>query len=243
MKQNKRPDNSEKIAQRSKIEDKFEIRPFKWTEKQNKVIDCALAKETNIVFIKSPPGTGKTLLSTYCSLELLSKKAVSNIVYYRNPVESATKSLGFLSGDYNQKMAPYGMPLFDHLVELLDKPTIDKLFKDERISIDTIGFAKGRTHHVSAIIMEEAEDLTPQELELIMGRLGKHSKLFIIGDVRQANVKNSGFDKTFNLFNDDEAKGKGIHTFEFNSSDCMRSPILKFIVDRFEKANFYGNGH
>jgi phosphate starvation-inducible protein PhoH and related proteins len=233
-KPNRARDNSIYVEQNSKLKEQLNIRPFKWTEKQQRFIDLALKKDISIIICKGCPGTGKTLLSLYCCLELLNKKLISDIIFYRNPIESATKSLGFLSGDYYEKIAPYGEPLQDHLKELLDKTTIDKLFKEKRISIDSIGFAKGRTHNTTGIILDEAEDLTLQELELIMGRMGRFSKLFVIGDIRQANVRYSGLSQVFELFNDEISLSKGIATFQFDSSDCMRNAILKFIIEKFE---------
>jgi len=235
MAKHNRPDNSPRVQQNTKIKEEIKIRPFKWTEKQNKFIDLALSKDIQIIICHGSPGTGKTLLSLYCCLELLNKKAISDIIFYRSPIESATRSLGFLSGDYNEKIAPYGEPLQDHLKELLDKVTADSLLKEKRISIDSIGFAKGRTHNATGVILDEAEDLTIQELELIMGRLGRYSKLFIIGDERQANVKGSGFKQVFNLFDNDESLKHGVATFTFTSEDCMRNEILKFILGKFEK--------
>lgn len=230
-------DNSLRVSQREKIDTELKIRPFPWTEKQQKFIDLALKKEISVVLCRAPAGVGKTLLSLYCCLELLNKKSISSILFYRCPVESCSHSIGFLAGQASDKLAPYGEPLFDHLKELLDKSTVNYLIKDERILIDSIGFAKGRTFHTTGVILEEAEDLTIQELELIMGRMGRFSKLFIIGDVRQSNIRNSGFSKVFDLFNNPESLANGIVCQEFLSSDCMRSPILKFILDKFDKLN------
>jgi phosphate starvation-inducible PhoH-like protein len=235
MGKHNKPDTSPRVQQNDKIKENLKIKPFKWTEKQHRFIDLALSKDIDIIICHGSPGTGKTLLSLYCCLELLNKKSIANIVFYRSPIESATKSLGFLSGDYNEKIAPYGEPLQDHLKELLDKNASDKLLSEKRISIDSIGFAKGRTHNATGVILDEAEDLTVQELELIMGRLGKFSKLFIIGDTRQSNIKNGGFKKVFDLFDDDESLKNGIATFTFASEDCMRNEILKFILEKFEK--------
>ncbi len=232
---NNKDDNSLRVLQRDKISNDIIVKPFKWTEKQQKFIDLALSKEISIVICKSPPGCGKTLLSLFCCLELLKHKSISNIIFYRNPVESASHSLGYLGGDYLMKISPYGEPLQDHLKELLNKSTVDSLFKENRISVDSIGFAKGRTHNATGIIMDESEDLNLMELELIMGRMGRFSKLFIIGDERQANIRNSGFSKVFNLFNDSESLSNGIATYEFTADDCMRNGILKFIINKFEK--------
>lgn len=228
-------DNSIHVEQRDKIKGELKIRPFKWTEKQQKFIDAALDKNTRAIICRGAAGTGKTLLSLYCCLELMNRKTISDIIFYRNPVESASKSLGYLSGDYKEKIAPYGEPLQDHLKELTDIVTASNLFKDGRISIDSIGFAKGRTHNVTGIILDEAEDLNVMELELIMGRMGRFSKVFIIGDDRQANIKNSGFTKVIHAFNNKESLEKGIATFEFTAEDSMRDPLLKYILGVFEK--------
>lgn len=232
-----KPDSSPQVVQRDKLKDGFSIKEFPWTEKQQKFIAAALDKNTKIIFCKSCPGTGKTLLSLFCCLQLLSKKSISNVIYYRSPIESASRSLGFLGGDYEEKISRYGGPLYDHLNELLDKATTNRIMEEKRLSVESIGFAKGLSHHVTGVILDESEDLSLQEIELIMCRMGQFSKLFIIGDIRQANIRNSGFETAFNLFNDEASKFLGIHTFEFDSNDCMRSPILKFIVNKFEGAS------
>jgi phosphate starvation-inducible protein PhoH len=234
-KHNSTKDNSLRIEQRDKIAQPFEIRPFKWTEKQQKLIDVVLDKTSQVIFIKSPPGTGKTLLSVYCSLVLLNKKSLSEVLFVRNPIESCSKSIGFLPAEKESKLDVYATPLYDHLIELLDKPTQEKLLKDERIKIDSVGFLKGVTFHNKAIICDEAEDLNLNELRLILGRLGRFSKLFIIGDEHQSNIKDSAFLKIFNLFSTERAKEQGIYTFEFTSDDCMRNNIMKFILGELDK--------
>lgn len=236
MKKSVSDDNSQYVYQEEKFKGKLLIKDkFKWTEKQKKFIEIASSKDTKIIICKGVPGSGKTLLSTYCSLQMLLSKKISKIIFYRNPIESCSKSLGFLKGEYEEKIAPYGAPLFDHLYELLSGPEVEKLIKEKFLSIDSIGFAKGRTHNVVSMICDESEDLTVQELELIMGRMGKFSKLFLIGDERQANIRNSGFADVYDLFNNEESRQNGIHTFEFDANDCMRNEILKFIIEKFDK--------
>jgi phosphate starvation-inducible PhoH-like protein len=237
-KKKKSQDNSPKIAQRDKLNDFITITPFQWTPKQQKFIDLALDKNTKIIICKSPPGTGKTLLSTYCCLELLNNKKISSILYLRNPIESVSKSIGFIKGEKDEKLFAYGQPLFDHLDELLSKADINKLLNDERIEVESIGFVKGRTYSVVGAIGDEIEDLTPQEIRLLMSRMGRFSKLFLIGDAKQSNIKGSGFEAVFDLFNNEESKNLGIQTFEFTKDDCMRSEILKFIIEKFEKIGF-----
>jgi phosphate starvation-inducible PhoH-like protein len=177
--------------------------------------------------------TAKTLLSTYCSLVKLKEGRASEVIYLRNPIESVSKSVGFLAGSYEEKMRPYGLPIDDHLKELLADSIKQKLIKDQRIKVESVGFVKGRTYNVSSIIADEAEDLSVQEIKLLLTRMGHFSTLFLIGDTEQSNVKTSGFDRVFNLFNDEVSKENGIFTFEFGPEDCMRSPVVKFILEKF----------
>jgi phosphate starvation-inducible PhoH-like protein len=133
----------------------------------------------------------------------------------------------------------YATPLYDHLKELVDVPTQNKLLKDERITIDSVGFLKGITFHNKAIICDEAEDLNFAEIRLVLGRLGKFSKLFIIGDEKQSNIKNSAFSQIFKLFNTKSAAEHGIFTFEFTSDDCMRNEMMKFILGELDTLTNY----
>lgn len=240
MSKNKRPknaesnlDNSPKVEQRDKIKENFLIKQFPWTEKQKNLINIALDKQSSIIFIKSPAGTGKTLVSLFCCLELLNKKSIGEVTYFRAAIESG-ESIGFIPGEKESKLEPYGMPIFDHFNELLNKSSIDTLIKDDRIKVESIGFAKGRTYNVAGLIVDEAEDLSIKELRLLMTRLGKFSKMFIIGDEKQSNIKNSGFKEVFDMFNTETAKQNGIYTFEFTKEDCMRNKITQFIIEQFE---------
>ena len=230
-------DTSRIVEQRDKVGFDFEVKEFPWTEKQKEFIRIAMDKNTRVILCRAPAGTGKTVLSLFCSLLKLKQKKVSEIVYIRAPIESTAKSVGFLAGSYEDKMSPYGLPLDDHLKELLLPSVHQKLIKDQRIKVDSIGFIKGRTYNVASIIADEAEDLEPLDFSLLLTRLGHFSTLFVIGDSNQTNIKNSGFNKIFNLFNDDISKENGVFTFEFDSSDCMRSPITKFILSKFEELN------
>lgn len=233
-KKTNKPDKSVRVNQRESIKFDLNIYEFPWTEKQKKFIETALNKDTKVVICRAPAGVGKTLMALYCSLTKLKENKIKEIVYLRLPLESSSKSIGYLKGDFDEKMSVYGLPLMDHMKELLSESEMNKIINDNRVQVDSIGFCKGRTWNVSSIIADEVEDLTLPEFSLLMTRLGKYSMLFLIGDSNQSNIKNSGFDKVFNLFNNEESKLAGIHTFEFDSSDCMRSPITKFILEKFE---------
>lgn len=223
--------------QRDKIKEEFLIKEFQWTEKQKRFINIGLDKNTKIVICKSPPGTGKTLCSIFCALSKLRDKKIGSIFYIRQPIESATKGIGFVPGLIEDKMNWVIQPLEDQLNQLLLPSMKNYLLKEKRIEGIPIGYLKGRTFDVSTMILDEAEDLNLQELLLTMCRIGKFSTLFIIGDEKQANVKNSGFLKVFNAFDNEEAKTHGIHTFSFDANDCMRNEVIKYVNTVFDKIN------
>lgn len=178
--------------------------------------------------------THNTLLSVFCSLVLLKNKSIGEVIFLRCPLES-TKSIGFLPAEKEAKLDVYATPLYDHLKELINKPTQDKLIKDERIRVESVGFIKGCTFNATAVICDEAEDLDLKELRLVMGRQGKFSKLFIIGDEKQSNIRNNGFTKVFNAFNNPKSLDQGISAFEFTVDDIMRNGLLKFVLGELDK--------
>lgn len=217
----------------------FEIRQnIVFTDKQRNVLDVAARNRTKVVFISAPPGVGKTMMAVYSGLRKYQEKRIDKIFYIRQPVESSQASIGFLPADKNAKMAPYLQPAIDQLNEFLSPLEIKKLIETETIEVIPLGFCKGMTFKNSLVIMDEAEDLSVKELCMVMGRLGKGSQLWIIGDSKQGVCKKSGFDQVFNCFSDDASKEMGIHTFTFTSEDCMRSGIGKFIIEKFEKMQF-----
>jgi len=225
-------DKSEFVFQGERLPISLNIRDFPWTEKQKNFIDTALSKDTNYIICKAPAGVGKTLMSIYIGLKLLNEGKIKNIYFCRQPVESSSFSLGFLSGDFDSKMEPYIMPMMDHLNELLPKSQINKLLEGGFIQSIPIGFLKGRTFNSSLIIADEAEDFFNNDFRLIMGRIGKYSKLILIGDNKQSNIKTESFSKIYNLFNDNLSINNGIFCFEFYSSDIMRNKILSFVLDK-----------
>ena len=231
----RRPDTSPFVYQEKKLDFELNIREFEWTEKQKVFIETALDKNTSYILCEAPPGVGKTLLAVYIGLRLLQQKRISNIYFVRLPMESASKGIGFLAGDIESKVGPYSQPMVDHLNELLPPSQISRLMKEGFIQTIPVGFIKGRTFNASLIIVDEIEDLTTQECLLVMGRLGKFSKMIMTGDYEQANIRNSGFKIVYNLFNDMEAMQKGIFCLQFDESDIMRNGLLSFVVKRFRQ--------
>jgi len=212
------------------------IRPFNWTERQQIFIDLVLDDKNQLMFCSSPAGTGKTLLSAYCSLKLLIDKKIDKIIYVRNPVESCSgRGLGFIKGDTGEKLEPYIAPLHDNLNKLLDSHSLKIVEKLGNIEAVPLGFCKGRTFDNAIIIVDEAEDFSFQDLRLILTRLGKKSKMLIIGDDKQANLKEGKFSLMIDIFNNPEARSKGVQTFKFGAKDIMRNSLIQYLVAEIDK--------
>lgn len=237
-KKTKEKDVSPKVPQRDKLKDELTIfERDDLTEKQKAFIELLNNKDTKIVFVNGPAGTSKTFLSVYCGLHQLSQKKISDIIYIRTIIESAGKSLGSLPGEIDEKFGPFMMPLLDKLEELLPKADINALVKDERVKAIPINYLRGASFNAKFLLADEAQNFTFQELTTLITRYGKFSKLVIIGDTRQSDIGDkSGFGRFCKLFDDDASRKNGIHYFEFDKSDIVRSELLKFIVEKIEDA-------
>jgi len=234
-------DTSPYVAQREKIDFNFIIRELPWTEKQKRAIDIITSKDTKIVFLSGPAGTSKSLLATYCGLKLLNEKKVSEIVYVRSIIESASKSLGALPGFYEDKFKPFALPLTDKMEELIKTSDIKKLMLQERIKPLPVNFLRGASFNVNYVIADEMQNAEHFEIQTIISRIGQFSKFIFCGDPMQCDIKEknkSGFKPIYDLFNDEESRQHGIHCIEFGKEDIVRSEILKFIVDKLEKSKF-----
>lgn len=235
----KKDDTSPIIPQRSKIKsDLHIIENFIFTEKQKEFFKIALDKNTKLLFVSGPAGTTKSFVSIYCALKLLNERKVSDLIYVRSIVESADSKMGYLPGEIGDKISPYMEPLYDKLSELLPKNEIDFLKKDQRLNAIPISFLRGAHWNAKFILCDEAQNLTMKELTTLITRVGQFSKIMVIGDPEQSDLKNGnreGFEKLFNIFSDEESKQNGIQTFIFTEDDILRSQLVKFIVKKLRK--------
>jgi len=208
---------------------------FKFSEKHQRFIQTLIDEKTKMVFADGFAGTAKTYLSVYGALTLLEAKKVDQIIYLRSVVESATQKIGHLPGELDQKFQPYSLPLIDKLDELVSKTTSDKLMKQEYIKCLPVNFTRGLTFHNSVVIIDEAQNLTRQELVTLLTRFGEDSKYVIIGDTNQSDINGkSGFKPILQAFDTDNSMVNGIHTFKFEKSEIVRSKLLKHIVQVLE---------
>ena len=234
-------DNTPYVFQRDKIDFDLRIRDLPWTDKQKAVIELVSDKNTKVVFLNGPAGTSKSLLAAYCALKLLASKKVSEIIYIRSIVESATRSLGSLPGEAEDKFRPFAAPMVDKMEELLKDSDIKRLFIEERVKPIPVNYLRGASYNVNCIIADEMQNAVFSEIQTIMTRIGQFSKVIICGDPAQSDILHgkSGFIDIFNVFNNEESRQQGIYCIEFTEDDILRSEICKFIVKKFTevKAN------
>ena len=209
---------------------------FELNDVHNSFLELALDKRTKVSMIDGPAGSGKTYLSVLAALQCLKNHYVDEIVYVRSIVESASKSLGSLPGEADEKFLPWMYPLFDKLQELLTESAAKNLIAEDIVRGIPVNFVRGATFRNSCVIVDEAQNLTLPEIITILTRIGNNCKYFIVGDRRQADIgKKSGFEKIFGLFSDYISERKGIFTYEFTAMDVVRSEILKYIVERLDE--------
>ena len=236
--------NSAKIQNEFVIENPIKriikINQLPWTEKQKEFFRIALPPTTNIVFVNGPAGTAKTLLATYCGLQLMNMKLISDIMYLRSAVESSDQSLGYLPGSADDKLKFFNMPFVDKLQELLSESKAQKLEQDKRVSMFPVNFARGMNWTGKCIILDEAQNSTIKEITTVLTRMGRGSKCFILADPMQTDIrheaKHGGFVKMSKVFSDEESLQHGIYNFEFTHDDIMRSELVKFLISKLNKS-------
>jgi phosphate starvation-inducible PhoH-like protein len=228
-------DRSQKIPQRDKLKQELSIYHREdITEKQKKFLDVILDKKTNVVFLKGPAGSSKTFLAVYAALIALSNKQQSDILYIRAPIEVG-KSIGHLPGTEAEKTNAYLAPLYDKIEELLPKNEAEMLLKENRIAGTVPNFLRGQNWNARFVIVDEAQNLGPVEMKVIISRLGKYGKLIFLADESQADIRGPvEFIRYFDLFNNQESMNYGIYALSFTRKDIVRSPILGYILDRIE---------
>lgn len=233
-------DTSPKVHQDSKLKEPIKIRTRDdLTEKQKALLQLIKDKHTKIVFISGVAGTSKTYIGIQAGLELLNEKRVSEVLYLRSAVESAQKSLGFLPGDQKSKEDVYMIPLFDKLSEFLDKGTIEKLKKEERIKSTVVNYLRGQNLNAKYILVDELQNFSLEEVKTIVTRLGKYSTMVLVGDPMQSDIKNSGIHEILKIFDDQESRDNGVFCVSFSKEDIVRSGICKFLVEKFEREMLY----
>ena len=202
-------------------------------------VELALQKDTNVVIVDGPAGTAKTYCAVYIALSLLRARCKDSILYVRSIVESATRKLGSLPGEIEDKFKPWSIPLVEKLEELIDPVYINPLMDNDYIKSIPVNFLRGSTFKDNVVIIDEAQNLEYSELVTILTRFGDNCKLLIIGDTKQSDINGkSGFPSIYNAFNNEESESEGIYTFKFDENDITRSKLLSFIIKQLDKIKF-----
>lgn len=208
-----------------KIDQKFHL-----NDHHKAFVEKAMDETSQILFCDGPAGSSKTYLAVYVALTMLRDKKIDEIVYIRSIVESATRKLGSLPGEVDEKFKPWSIPLIEKCDELVGKQITEMLFQSDYLKSIPVNFLRGATFTNNVVIVDESQNLEHSELVTILTRFGKNCKLFIIGDSLQSDIQKSGFEKIMKAFDTDESNNNGIHAFHFTEEDITRSKLLKFIV-------------
>jgi phosphate starvation-inducible protein PhoH and related proteins len=187
----------------------------------------------DITFGIGPAGTGKTYLAVACAVDALERDAVKRIVLVRPAVEAGER-LGFLPGDLAQKVDPYLRPLYDALYDLMGFDKAAKLFERNTIELAPLAYMRGRTLNHSFIILDEAQNTTPEQMKMFLTRIGFGTKAVITGDITQIDLargQKSGLIEAERVL----AGVRGLAFVRFTSADVVRHPLVQKIIDAYER--------
>lgn len=232
-----------------KHKDPYENKHYEFCEaknaKQQKYIDHLNEESTKILFAVGPAGTGKTLIACNHALKLLTTGEVKRIVITRPVVPVEEEEIGFLPGNLNKKMDPWLRPLFDTFLELYSQTQLDRMIYDNIIEIAPLAFMRGRTFKNTLIIADEMQNSTPNQMLMLLTRVGSNSKLIVTGDIKQTDIskeKESGLSDVVKKtkkyikfmsekYGESSTHDQSIQIVEFTNKDIERSKVVKKILD------------
>jgi phosphate starvation-inducible protein PhoH and related proteins len=203
---------------------------FKMNLNDEQKVAKEIILQTPITLLKGMAGSGKTLLACQIALDMLFKKDTEKIVITRPTV--AREEIGFLPGDIKEKLDPWLAPIYANLYLLYDKEKIDKMIADGTIEIVPFAFMRGRTFPNNVVIVDECQNITHAQTELVLGRLGKGGKMIFCGDLSQTDLKNKK-DSGIGFFNrlEENIRGVKVITLKTNHRHEIVEPILKVYED------------
>ncbi len=189
----------------------------------------------DVTFGIGPAGTGKTYLAVACAVDALERNAVQRVILTRPAVEAGER-LGFLPGDLAQKVDPYLRPLYDALYELMGIERVGKAFEKATLEVAPLAFMRGRTLNHAFVILDEAQNTTPEQMKMFLTRIGFGSKAVVTGDTSQIDLPRgtvSGLVHAEQVLRN----VKGIATTRFTSADVVRHPLVARIVEAYDAAD------
>ena len=215
---------------------RFKEKKFNFTKNQVDFLKTALDKNSKLLFLAGPAGTAKTYMAVYSALQILIDSDLQkNILYIRSIAESAQRSMGSLPGSIDEKFSVFASPFYDKIDEMLNPTDIGFLREKNLFDCIPVNYIRGANWNDVTVIIDEAQNFSYYELLTTLTRIGENSKIIICGDVMQSDIKNSGFTKIFNIFDDEESIENGVVCKSFTTDDIKRSEIVRFIVSKLEK--------
>lgn len=202
-------------------------------EIQGQLISTTITKD--IVFVTGPAGTGKTYIPTALAAEFLSENKIEKLIIVR-PMQECGEKIGFLPGELDDKYEPWVEPIIDVLNERLGKSHVKNLLRNNRIEAKPLSFMRGKSFNDAWVILDEAQNTTPEQMKMFLTRIGQNSKLIISGDIKQTDLKSykgeiieSGLFRAINNLKDIPQVG----FVEFGKEDIVRNDVIREIIDRF----------
>jgi phosphate starvation-inducible PhoH-like protein len=199
----------------------------------NQVAYTRAMRDSALTFGIGPAGTGKTFLAVAAAVEALGNDAVRRIVLVRPAVEAGER-LGFLPGDMSQKVDPYLRPMYDALYEMMGFDRVGRLIERHVIEIAPLAFMRGRTLNESFVILDEAQNTTPEQMKMFLTRIGFGSRAVVTGDITQTDLprgKESGLRHVMRVL----ANVSGIEFVHFGPQDVVRHPLVQSIVAAYAR--------
>jgi phosphate starvation-inducible PhoH-like protein len=198
-------------------------------------------KSHDLVFAIGPAGTGKTFLAVAFALASLKRGEIQKIILARPAVE-AGESLGFLPGDFREKIDPYLRPLYDALDEMLPPDKLKSYIEKRVIEIIPLAYMRGRTLSNAFVILDEAQNATSMQMKMFLTRLGNNSKAIITGDITQIDLPTKTISGLVQI-QDVLKKVEGISFVYFDKSDVVRHKLVRDIIDAYEKFKTNGDNN
>jgi len=233
LKRDNKKDNTIQFNEYVQKKQNVEIIPRSLNQEQ--YIDQLLDPANSYVFASGPAGTGKTMLAVLAALKAFKQGEIDKIIVTRPAVGVDDERHGFLPGDINEKMAPWTKPIFDVIEEYYSPKSVKQFIEEGVIEISPLAFMRGRTFKNAFIIADEMQNATPNQMKMLLTRLGENSQMAVTGDINQADrkVHDNGlldFKKLLNKFQNSEY----VAFTEFANRDIERHPAVKEVL------NIYG---
>ena len=234
IKKNDKLFSKNKINNFTTSKDKYQ--PKTYNQKEYK--DSLNNKKIDLVICNGPAGTGKTLMACQFAIESLINNNINKIIITR-PTISIDENIGFLPGNIQSKMQPWMIPIYDIFEEYYSKKDLNQLIHENIIEICPLTFIQGRTFKNSIVIADEMQNSTPNQMFMLLTRLGIKSKMIITGDLEQTYNKNNGLNDIINKLMDNyyskkEMNNDSIDLINLDKSDIQRSNIVKVINNLYE---------